>query len=85
VIFFGHKAKISLKNSLPLGNVQISHDASGGGLLKQSECGHMGFGQIVINFYSGWKSLIPSSSCSIYGICEGRRLVKNAIWRERLG
>jgi len=31
-----------------LGNVEISYDISGGGLLKPSECSHMGIGQIVI-------------------------------------
>jgi len=53
------------------GNLQISYDASGGGgLLKLSECRHMGEERLAkssYNFYIGRKSLIPSFS-SIYGI-----------------
>jgi len=36
------------------------------------------------NFYSGWKSLICSSFCSIYSICEGKGLVENVIWGRGL-
>jgi len=35
-------------------------------------------------FYSGWKSLIHSSSCSIFVRCGGRRLVENVIREEGL-
>jgi len=38
--------------------------------------GRKGVGQIVINLYSGRKSLIYSSSCSVYGIC-GEGLAEN--------
>jgi len=34
-----------------------------------------------ITFIVVKKSLIYSLSCSIYGICEGRGLVENVIWR----
>jgi len=53
-------------------SLQTSYDASGGGgLLKPSECRHMreeGLAKSLYNFYSGWKSSIHSSSCSIYGL-----------------
>jgi len=51
--------------SMHLENVQISNDASGGGLLKPSECHHMGEvrkgdlakSSYLYNFYSGSKTL----------------------------
>jgi len=49
-------------------------------LLKPSECRHMGRGlaKSSYNFYSSWKSLIHSSSCSICSIL-GEWLVENVI------
>jgi len=71
-----------------LGNVQISLTLQGGGdLLKPSECRHMGEGDLAkssYNFYSGWKSLIHSFSCSIFGVCGGIELVENVIWGRGL-
>jgi len=68
------------------GNVQLSYDASlggrGEGLLKLSECRHMKEGvwpNRHITFIVIEKSLIHSSSCSIYGICGERGLVENVI------
>jgi len=54
----------------------------GRGLLKPPECRHMGGGggdlaKSSYNFYSGWKSLIHSSSCSIFDICGGRGLAES--------
>jgi len=49
-----------------------------GGLLKPSECRHMGEGELAkssYNFYSGWKSLIHSFSCSVYVILGLRQWV----------
>jgi len=56
----------------------------GGGLLKPSECRHMGEGVWPNrhNFYSGWRSLIHNYFRSIYGICGGKELVENVIWER---
>jgi len=56
-------------------------------LLKLLECRHLGegrFGQSSYHFYNGGKSLIHSSSYSIFGICGGRGLVENVEWGEGL-
>jgi len=54
------------------GNIQISYNASGeGGLLKMSECRKLA--KSSYSFYSGWKSLIHNSFCSIYGIRRGMK------------
>jgi len=70
-----------LSYQMPLGNVQ-SYDASGGrGVCSnRQECRHMGkdLAKSSYNFYSGWKSLIHSSS--IYDIMWGE--VENVIWGE---
>jgi len=57
-VFSRTRLELSLSegNTICTGNVQISYDAQGGGLLKPSEYRHMGGGGLVkssYNFYSG--------------------------------
>jgi len=73
--------------SVSFGNVQISYGALGeeenfSNRQRAVICGKGDLAKSSYYFYSGWKSLIYSSSCSIYGISGGRKLVENAIRGE---